>query len=262
MLTMLPALPSSLRPRVTSPLISLGSFLPAAFLSSCSHWFLLLLLLLLLHLFIGSCPVFYPMCLFSCDVDVQFSPPRYWSLEHVWFSISSDFCQPVIIYLVYDLSMPVSSFWPILWHLEFRRCCGCFRCEFYPAESSQQCILKSSRKESSSSSSSSYGTMPCILSSVSVRLWCGCPTFVPMFWRPSRRSEDVWFSIFSDFCQLVIIYPVYTISSRSFPFMTLAYLMTSWISQMLPIANSIPHRVADDTFQSPHFCSVVFALVS
>jgi hypothetical protein len=36
------------------------------------------LLLLLLHLLIGSCPhVFYAVCLFSCDVDVQLSQQRF-----------------------------------------------------------------------------------------------------------------------------------------------------------------------------------------
>jgi len=32
---------------------------------------------LLLHLLIGSCPVLHPVCLFSCDVDVQFSLRRF-----------------------------------------------------------------------------------------------------------------------------------------------------------------------------------------
>jgi len=35
------------------------------------------LLLLLLHLLIGPCSVFYPVCLFSCDVDVQLSQQRF-----------------------------------------------------------------------------------------------------------------------------------------------------------------------------------------
>jgi len=33
--------------------------------------------LLLLHLLIGSCPVFYAVCLFCCDIDVQLSYQRF-----------------------------------------------------------------------------------------------------------------------------------------------------------------------------------------
>jgi hypothetical protein len=35
------------------------------------------LLLLLLYLLMGPCPVFYPVCLFFCDVNVQFLHQRF-----------------------------------------------------------------------------------------------------------------------------------------------------------------------------------------
>jgi len=35
------------------------------------------LLLLLLHLLIGLCSVFYPVCLFFCDIHVQLSQQRF-----------------------------------------------------------------------------------------------------------------------------------------------------------------------------------------
>jgi len=53
---------------------------------------------------------------------------------------------------------------------------------------------------SSSSCSSSYETMSCILSSVSVFSWYRRPTLAPIFWRPLRLSEGIWFSTFCDFC--------------------------------------------------------------
>jgi len=56
----------------------------------------------------------------------------------------------------------------------------------------------------------------CILSNVPVFPWCWCPTFCK-FWRPSRWSERVWFSIFCDFCKPVIFYPDYAIFSSSSP---------------------------------------------
>jgi len=107
---------------------------------------------------------------------------------------------------LYGLFMLVSWFWP-LWQPESRKCCGCPRCEFYSAECRQWYTLKSSRRrESSSFSSSSYRTVSCILSSVPVLPWCRCS----MFWRPSR------FSILCDFCEPVIIHPVYMIALCSF----------------------------------------------
>jgi len=46
-----------------------------------------LLLLLLLHLLAGSCLVSYPVCLFSCAVDVQSSHRCLGDRSGVWFSI-------------------------------------------------------------------------------------------------------------------------------------------------------------------------------
>jgi len=38
-------------------------------------------------------------------------------------------------------------------------------------------------------------------------LWYWCPTFALTFWRLSKRLEDIWLSIFCDFCKPVIIHP-------------------------------------------------------
>jgi len=55
---------------------------------------------------------------------------------------------------LHGLSMLVYWFWPILWHLEFRGCCGCLRHEFHSAECCRWCTLKSSIFMRVSSSSS------------------------------------------------------------------------------------------------------------
>jgi len=61
-------------------------------------------------LFIEPCPIyainlFYAICLFSCDVDVQLSQQ---DLKDVWFSI---FRQPIIIhvYIISSCSSPDSG---------------------------------------------------------------------------------------------------------------------------------------------------------
>jgi len=69
-------------------------------------------LLLLPLLLIGSCLVFYPVCLFSCDIHVQLSHQhsggRLTSLEMFDFPLFCDFCNPVTVHLVCMVS-PCSS---------------------------------------------------------------------------------------------------------------------------------------------------------
>jgi hypothetical protein len=89
---------------------------------------LLLLLVLLLVLLIGLCSVFYPMCSFTCDVDVHlYQRFRDRSGDLGMFFIFWDFCQSIIV-------------------LESCRCCGCLlRIPEYPAENTpycQRCTLK------------------------------------------------------------------------------------------------------------------------
>jgi len=61
-------------------------------------------LLLLLYLLIRPCPVSYPVCLFSSDVDAQLSRRRLEAVQVAWFPIFRDFCRSVIIHLVYMVS--------------------------------------------------------------------------------------------------------------------------------------------------------------
>jgi len=47
--------------------------------------------LLVLRILTGSCPVFYPVCLFFCDVDVQLSHQRFGGLQLFGFLLFAIF---------------------------------------------------------------------------------------------------------------------------------------------------------------------------
>jgi len=64
---------------------------------------------LLLHLLIEPSSVFYSVRLFSYDVDVKLSHQPFGGRPDVWFSISCDFCQPVMVHPVYIVSPCLSS---------------------------------------------------------------------------------------------------------------------------------------------------------
>jgi hypothetical protein len=89
------------------------------------------LLRVLLFLLIGSCPVSYPVCLFFCNVDAQLSHQRFSGLGLHFLRFLQAGYHPSCLH---DLFMFISWFRPILWQLEPRGCCGCLRCEFYPAK--------------------------------------------------------------------------------------------------------------------------------
>jgi len=72
------------------------------------------------HLLTGLCLAFYPICLFSRDIDAQLSLQRFGSHSGaVWLSIFCDCHFSAIIHPVYSIS-PDSG-------LESRGCCGCLR---------------------------------------------------------------------------------------------------------------------------------------
>jgi len=65
------------------------------------------LLFFLLLLLMGSCSVFYPVILSSCNVDVQLSHQRFGDRPdspRCLVSIFCDFCQPIIMHSVYVIS--------------------------------------------------------------------------------------------------------------------------------------------------------------
>jgi len=64
---------------------------------------------LLLHLFVKRCAVFYTVCLFFYDIDVKRSQQSFGDRRDVQFSISCDFCQPVMVHSVYIASPYLSS---------------------------------------------------------------------------------------------------------------------------------------------------------
>jgi len=108
--------------------------------SSCVYQVLLLLLFLL---FIGPCPVFYPTCLSSCDVDVKLLHQRFGGRPgDVWRCLIFHFLRFLqassSILFVWFLHARLLIL-VISWHLGFRGCC-----EIYLAECCELCTSRSS----------------------------------------------------------------------------------------------------------------------
>jgi len=97
-----------------------------------------------LHLLSGPCPVFYPVHLFSCDVDAQLSHQRFGDrpggLEAFGFPLLPIFASRSSIPFTRSLSLSLSLSPRLLilaHYLESRGCRGCLRCQFHSAEHCQ-----------------------------------------------------------------------------------------------------------------------------
>jgi len=97
-------------------------------------------------LLVGPCPVFYSVCLFCCNIDVQLSHQYFRDClggpEVLGFPFLAIFANRLSFILFgWSLHARLLS----LAHLmTSRRCCECLYCEFYLAECCQWCTLRSS----------------------------------------------------------------------------------------------------------------------